>query len=971
MTQTNYGAITAVKAVSRDCLYTGQGRCINKFSFSGEKQWSKRLFERNKIHGIDIDKNHGKMLIFGGDSILVTDLECSSRDERSVGDWICDAKFGRDGDDLIYILTAHNKVLILNKELKVQEIVTCSENSLLYSGSLHVTSNPSDPVLVASGTVLHGIYIWSLSSDKMMHNFTDHEGSIFDVKISRDSRYVISCSDDRFVKLFDLDSGKMVGSGFGHGARIWQVGFYGDNGFVSSSEDSTAILWSHDESRGLLEPVKHFPGHVGKNMWCFDILGETLVTGGGDGRWREFSLEIDHVTEYDYGHVIGNSSGTSNGAFKNFINLSFSKTAVGTANGEVYLVDRSNPDHVTWTLIFQDDSLKSLNLMAGWPGSSFVAVGSRFGNVFIINTDTKEVSETSVFEGKVSGMLSRDLNGVKYLLVSSQNDRDDNVILEVGKVDKTDHRRFPAVETFPVTCFDINDQGHVIMGSRFGALALFDSVQSSPVIIRKAINAETVTDVLFTDSSHVILTTKNGYYGKLDLLTKHFSLLNKSSQNSIFKILSLSPSLITCGFKTNSFVVFDESANAQLFSADCGGAHRSWNIWFGNGDNGDNGNRDNRILFNFVRKSVLCEIDSKIIPVSSYYSHGREIRAIDVNGSVIASGAEDTNIILSEIRKDDQQLHNLYTYRKHTSGIQTLKWVTSELLVSSSAREELFIWRFDQNEKTLSPWLTLPRGDNPDLRIMDFVYEGGDGSDQSRDTGSDTRDSGSDFHLQSRDTDTDTGSISPTFTLLCVYSDSSLRLWKYNGSEFVLVSNLKYTQHCLLNVDLVISDQSKDVSSDQSKDVSAASAIVSATDGSLSVYELPSLHPTSHLYVHQSSVRFCRKGNLIFSGGDDNKLAVTELRDGKLKILTSVDSAHSSTITEVALLESSENSSSADIVSVSVDQNVRKWKFVDGELELVSDEFTTVADTGCVCPYKGGLLIGGAGLDYWTSGPEN
>lgn len=832
---------------------------------------------------------------------MVTDLECSSRDERSVGDWICDAKFG-EHDDSIYVLTAHNKVLVLDLSLKVKAIVTCSENSLLYSGSLHVTENSSDPVLVASGTVLHGIYIWSLSDGKIMHNFTDHEGSIFDVKISRDSKYVISCSDDRFVKLFDLGSGKLVGSGFGHGARIWQVGFYGDNGFVSSSEDSTAILWSHDESRGLLEPLKQFPGHVGKNMWCFDILDEDdkLVTGGGDGRWREFSLAVDHVTEYNYDHVIGNS-----GAFKNFINLSFSKTAIGTANGEVYLIDRNNDSdgHVTWMLIFQDDSLRSLNLMAGWPGSPFVAVGSRFGNVFVINTETKEVSETSVFEGKVSGMLTRDLNGSKYLMVTSQNDKDDNVLLEVGKTEA--QKRYKAVDTFPVTCFDVNELGHVIMGSRFGALAHFETVDSTPLIIRKAINAETVTDVLFTDATHVMVTTKNGFYGKMDVQTNHFSLLNKSSQNSIFKILSVSP-LITCGFKTNSFVISDESANAQLFSADCGGAHRSWDVLFG----------DNKVLFNFVRKSIMCEIASTVIPVSSYYSHGREVRAIDVNGSVVASGAEDTNVILSEIRNG--QLHNLYTYRKHTSGIQTLKWVTAELLISSSAREELFIWKFDGVEKTLTPWLSLPRGDNPDLRIMDFVYKASDDD-------------------------------AAGFELLCVYSDSSLRLWKYDGSAFALVSDLKYTQHCLLNVDLVNNDEA---------------ALISATDGSLSVYELPSLRPKSHVYAHQSSVRFCRKGELIFSGGDDNKLVVTELsKDGELKVLTSVESAHSSTITEVALLDSS---SGADIVSVSVDQNVRKWKHVDGELKLVSDEFTTVADTGCVCPYKGGLLIGGAGLDYWV-----
>lgn len=866
--------------MSRDTLFTGQGTAIQKYSLSGEKLLTQQLFARNKIHGIDVNKNHSQMLVFGGDSILVTDLECSSRDERSVGDWICDAKFGAQ-DGLIYVLTAHNKVLILDHDLKVKEIVTCSENSLLYSGSLHVTS---DTVLIASGTVLHGIYIWTLDGT-ILHNFTDHEGSIFNVQISRDQRHVISCSDDRFVKLFDLAKGKCVASGFGHGARIWQVGFYND-AYISSSEDSTAILWHFDESREVLEPVKTFPGHVGKNMWCFDVLDSTLVTGGGDGRWREFDLELDHVTEYKYEDVIGQS-----GAFKNFVNLSFTKTAIGTANGEVYLIERVD-SKVNWTLVYQNDNLKSLNLMAGWKDTPFCAVGSRFGQVYVINTETKEVTELQVFEGKVSGMLTRD----GYLMVTSQNDRDDNVLVDIKTMEV---KRYPAVDTFPVTCFDVCE-GHVIMGSRFGALCYFSKDSDAPTIIRKAINAESVTDILFTDASHVMLTTKNGFYGKLNLLTKQFSLLNKSGQNSIYQILSVSP-LITCGFKTNSFFVYDESANALLFSADCGGAHRSWDVYF----------EKNHVLFNFVRKSVLCEVSSHVINTSAYYSHGREVRAIEANGDVIASGAEDTNIILSEVQEG--KLTNLYTYRKHTSGIQTLKWVTKDLLVSSSAREELFIWKYDSSKKTLVPWLSLPRGDNPDLRIMDFCY-----------------------------IETDTG-----FNLICVYSDSSLRLWSYNG-QFEMVEELKYTQHCLLNVDLVEEGQS---------------VLISATDGSLSVYELPSLRPKSHIYAHQSSVRFCQKGGLIFSGGDDNKLVVSKLENGELKVLASKIDAHSSTITEVAVVDEPE----VDVVSVSVDQNVRKWKFVNNDLVLVSDEFTTVADTGCVCPYKGGLLIGGAGLDYWTA----
>lgn len=881
----NYGAITAVKLATKDHVYVGQGLSVSKYNLlSGERLWTKKIFGRNKIHGLDICGDG--LLAFGGDSILITDLECETGSERSVGDWICDAKF--DGSAQIHVLTAHNQVISLHvkgESVVVSSVETCKENSLLYSGSIHVGDGS---VWIASGTVLHGTYIWTLGDGKILRNFTSHEGSIFNVQISPDRTQVLSCSDDRFIKLFDMSTGEEVATGFGHGARIWQVAFLGNNQYLSSSEDATAILWKLEGDS--LEVVTRFEGHVGKNAWCFDHQKNTLVTGGGDGRWRVYHLEVTEPVEYTYSEVAGHS-----GAFKNFVNLSFDNTAVGTAGGQV-LIHSKDESSDKWTSIFEDDSLKSLCLLAGWRGTSYVAAGNRFGQVFVINIDTKEVKDVQLFEGKISNLLTRERQGKLYLLGTSQNEKEDSVLVEIGSMNVT---RFPAVAGFPVTSFDISSE-LTVFGSRYGAVSVVPSSGEPSFVARKVINDDTVTDLLL-DNGTIFMATRNGYYGRFSIVGKTLvaSLLNKSGQSSIYRILSLSPSLVACGFKTNAFFIYNESQSALLFSADCGGAHRSWDLHYDSG----------KVLFNFVRKAILNEIRTTVPAATrlGYYSHGREVRGIVANGNIVASGAEDTNIMLTRITEEGL-LENLFTYRKHTSGIQGLKWASPELLISSSAREELVIWKYANG--TLSPWLELPKGDNPDLRIMDFVY-----------------------------IDSDSG-----FDLICAYSDSTLRLWRYQDSKFSLVETLKYTQHCLLNVDLL----------------SSTEVVISATDGSLSVYSVPGFKPLAHVYAHQSSVRFCISGNLIFSGGDDNKLCVTEYKDGKLTVLASEPSAHSSTITEVAMV--GDNS----FVSVSVDQNVRTWSWNENsKLVRLTDKFTTVADTGCVCPYEGGLLIGGAGLSYW------
>lgn len=155
--------------------------------------------------------------------------------------------------------------------------------------------------------------------------FLGHEGSIFDVRISKElqrgscgslKRVIASCSDDRTIRLWDVsntdvnitegdavgqsaeaqrtrhtgfsvaatdtqaDSSNCLAIGWGHTSRVWKVGFVelspcdGLLTLLSAGEDATSRTWNLVDSTSkadtlpyTLQQIDCTAYHNGKNMW--------------------------------------------------------------------------------------------------------------------------------------------------------------------------------------------------------------------------------------------------------------------------------------------------------------------------------------------------------------------------------------------------------------------------------------------------------------------------------------------------------------------------------------------------------------------------------------------------------------------------------------------------------------------------------------------------------------------------------
>ncbi|KAF9698758.1 hypothetical protein EKO04_002931 [Ascochyta lentis] len=331
---------------------------------------SKRVFEAQAIHGISVyaEELDGvtNLLVWGGR--LVRAFRISSVPDKhaheplclclsnvvKASDWILDLapRMSSLEDEDVYsqgicaAVTAHNALLKLTVQyqhanalsssaliLGVSEL-TSSSRSILYSA--HLLWESSNCILVAAGTAFGEIMYWSWSEpshgdavSRVHQVFLGHEGSIFDVRISKElprgccgtlKRVIASCSDDRTIRLWDVsdvdanvtdkdtvddgdeaqrtrhtgfsiaatdvqsDELKCLAIGWGHTSRVWKVRFLdsspcdGTLSLLSAGEDATSRTWNlvTNSEKGKARPFTLLQTgcaayHNGKNMWSMAI----------------------------------------------------------------------------------------------------------------------------------------------------------------------------------------------------------------------------------------------------------------------------------------------------------------------------------------------------------------------------------------------------------------------------------------------------------------------------------------------------------------------------------------------------------------------------------------------------------------------------------------------------------------------------------------------------------------------------
>ncbi|EFR04467.1 hypothetical protein MGYG_09153 [Nannizzia gypsea CBS 118893] len=460
--------------------------------------------------------------------------------------------------------------------------------------------------------------------------------------------------------------------------------------------------------------------------------------------------------------------------------------------------------------------------------------------------------------------------------------------------------------------------------------------------------------------------------------------------------------LILWGFRSTYFVLWNETIQAEIFSVDCGGAHRRWAYHFGN--------MGHMLLwikastFNVMSEQFQCHRRVR------QGGHGREIKAMSISKmqvdstktpwTVLATGAEDTEIRFFTLNKGEEGeggFRSIRAIKKHSAGLQHLQWSTNgNFLFSSAGREEFYVWRIR--------WIpgfgigVLNEGEAPKSRAN-----------------SDLRTTHFDIISLARD-----DCARESFLIAMAYSNSTAKVFHYSssteGGEFTLLAQGLYTSNCLTQIRLVISGCELHL-------------VTGSTDGHIAVWDLtPSMKPyfdfggrsikrrdavplpaepasikwEDRRPAHQSSIKAMELLSLsdtqvlLITGGDDNCLAFSTLEFAGSSAsephpnlisrftTASYPNAHASAInaiTQVRPIDHGVDGKTANflVASSGNDQRIKLWSAsadcIDGGVRasLQGDVYTAVADLSAIDQFtahangadREHLVLCGVGMEMW------
>jgi WD40 repeat protein len=159
-----------------------------------------------------------------------------------------------------------------------------------------------------------------------------HSDTVFGVSFSPDGKKLATCGADKFVKVFEVPTGKFLKSFEGHTHHVLDVGWKGDGKLLASaSADNTIKVWDYEKG----EQVRTIQGH-GKQVTRLLFRGATpeFITVSGDQTVRMWNV--------DNGGNIRNFGGNNDFLYAVGISPDGTVVAAGGEEGIVRLYNGTN-----------------------------------------------------------------------------------------------------------------------------------------------------------------------------------------------------------------------------------------------------------------------------------------------------------------------------------------------------------------------------------------------------------------------------------------------------------------------------------------------------------------------------------------------------------------------------------------------------------------------------------------------------
>jgi caspase domain-containing protein/WD40 domain-containing protein/glucodextranase-like protein len=171
------------------------------------------------------------------------------------------------------------------------------------SGIVYSVAFSPDGKTIASGSGDKTIRLWDVNTGRLIRPLAGHGGIVRSVAFSPDGKTIASGSEDKTIKLWQVSTGKHIRLFNGHTGNVYSVAFSPDGKtLVSSSEEgneSALRLWDVNTGR----PIRSFEQ---RNTWVTSVAfspdGKTIATGSHEQVVKLWDVETGNLIHSFAGH---------------------------------------------------------------------------------------------------------------------------------------------------------------------------------------------------------------------------------------------------------------------------------------------------------------------------------------------------------------------------------------------------------------------------------------------------------------------------------------------------------------------------------------------------------------------------------------------------------------------------------------------------------------------------------------------
>ena len=180
----------------------------------------------------------------------------------------------------------------------------CHENKTILKGhtdNVNYASFSQDGRNIVSASDDKTIRVWDVQTGILLKTLEGHTDSVKSAAFSPNNKWIVSASNDNTIRMWDVETGMLTRILLGHTASVRSAYFSPDSKrIVSASWDYTVRIWDAQTGREL----QKLEGHTDVvNSACFSSDGKRIVSASDDNTVRIWDAQTGNLLNILEGHT--------------------------------------------------------------------------------------------------------------------------------------------------------------------------------------------------------------------------------------------------------------------------------------------------------------------------------------------------------------------------------------------------------------------------------------------------------------------------------------------------------------------------------------------------------------------------------------------------------------------------------------------------------------------------------------------